>query len=170
MNKKSKNKKDNRNVVEFPQQSKSKALDGARLREAYDAEEKDINISSKALNFNKIKPEDLNLYNFDYESIIPIINNLYNQLDELRFPMDKLNIINQIFEIIFNIIKYVKGDEYSDDDLSKICQYFLIKIKPEKIYSNLEFLEMFEDEIENNDNQINIQILKRSIENLLKTK
>ncbi|SNU05273.1 hypothetical protein SAMN06297422_103130 [Lachnospiraceae bacterium] len=41
MNKKSKNKKDNRNVVEFPQQSKSKALDGARLREAYDAEEKD---------------------------------------------------------------------------------------------------------------------------------
>ena len=70
-----------------------------------DAEEKDINISSKALNLNKIKPEDLNLYNFDYESIIPIINNLYNQLDELRFPMDKLNIINQIFEIIFNIWK-----------------------------------------------------------------
>ena len=135
-----------------------------------DIEEKDINISTQAMDLSKIKPEDLNLYNFDYESIIPIINNLYNQLNEKRFPMDKLNIINQIFEIIFNIIKYVKGDEYSDDDLSNICQYFLIKIKPEKIYSNLEFLEIFEESINNNDNIVNIQILKRSIENLLKIK
>ena len=80
-------------------------------------EEKDINILAKALNLNKIKPEYLNLYNFDYDSLIPVIQNIYNQIEERRYPNDKLDLINQIFEIIFNILNYVKGDEYSDDDL-----------------------------------------------------
>ena len=133
-------------------------------------EEKDLNISNKAIKLNKIKPENLNLYNFDYDSMIPLISNLFNKLDEQKSPNNKINVINRIFEIIFNIIKFTKNDEYSDDDLSNICEYYLIKIKPEKINSNLEFLDIFKETEESNITKINIQILKRSLENLLKSK
>ena len=131
-------------------------------------EEKDLSITSKLINLKQIKFESLNLNNFDYDSVLPIINKLFNQLDEKRWPIDKLKIINQIFEIVFNIIKYVKGIEYSDDDLSNILIYFLIKTKPEKLNSNIEFLEIFGHKNEMFKNNINIKILKRCIENLLK--
>lgn len=131
-------------------------------------EEKDLSITSKLINLKQIKFESLNLNNFDYDSVLPIINKLFNQLDEKRWPSDKLRIINQIFEIVFNIVKYIKGIEYSDDDLSNILLYFLIKIKPEKLNSNIEFLEIFGEKNEMFKNNINIQILKRSIENFIK--
>ena len=132
-------------------------------------EEKDMQLSAIVIKKNEISPEKLNLFNFDYDSIIPIIDNLFNKLDEQRCPNNKLNIINQIFDIIFNIIKYMKGDEYSDEDLSCLCEYFLLKVKPEKINSNLEFIKLFLKKDEPHENKININILERSIENLLKS-
>ena len=131
-------------------------------------EEKDLSITSKLINLKQIKFESLNLNNFDYDSVLPIINKLFNQLDEKRWPSDKLRIINQIFEIVFNIVKYIKGIEYSDDDLSNILLYFLIKIKPEKLNSNIEFLEIFGEKNEMFKNNINIKILKKNIENFIK--
>ena len=129
--------------------------------------EQDMSFSAKVITKNKITYGNLNLFNFDYDNIIPIIDNLFIKLDEQRCPNDKLNIINQIFEIIFNIIKYEKGDEYSDKDLSNLCEYFLIKVKPEKIKSNLDFIKIFQNKNEPHENKINISILERSIENLL---
>ena len=132
-------------------------------------ENKDLAISSKIISLSQITPEYLKLNNFDYDSMIPLFINLFNKLDDFKSPLDKFEIINQIFEIIFSIIKYLKGDEYSDEDLSNICEYFIIKVKPEKIYSNLMFIDNFENKNEQlDDNKINIRILLRSIENLLK--
>ena len=132
-------------------------------------ENKDLAISSKIISLSQITPEYLKLNNFDYVSMIPLFINLFNKLDDFKSPLDKFEIINQIFEIIFSIIKYLKGDEYSDEDLSNICEYFIIKVKPEKIYSNLMFIDNFENKNEQlDDNKINIRILLRSIENLLK--
>ena len=132
-------------------------------------ENKDLAISSKIISLSQITPEHLKLNNFDYDSMIPLFINLFNKLDDCKSPLDKFEIINQIFEIIFSIIKYLKGDEYSDEDLSNICEYFIIKVKPEKIYSNLMFIDNFENKNEQlDDNKINIRILLRSIENLLK--
>ena len=132
-------------------------------------ENKDLAISSKIISLSQITPEYLKLNNFDYDSMIPLFINLFNKLDDCKSPLDKFEIINQIFEIIFSIIKYLKGEEYSDEDLSNICEYFIIKVKPEKIYSNLMFIDNFENKNEQlDDNKINIRILLRSIENLLK--
>ena len=132
-------------------------------------ENKDLAISSKIISLSQITPEHLKLNNFDYDSMIPLFINLFNKLDDCKSPLDKFEIINQIFEIIFSIIKYLNGDEYSDEDLSNICEYFIIKVKPEKIYSNLMFIDNFENKNEQlDDNKINIRILLRSIENLLK--
>ena len=132
-------------------------------------ENKDLAISSKIISLSQITPEYLKLNNFDYVSMIPLFINLFNKLDDFKSPLDKFEIINQIFEIIFSIIKYLNGDEYSDEDLSNICEYFIIKVKPEKIYSNLMFIDNFENKNEQlDDNKINIRILLRSIENLLK--
>ena len=132
-------------------------------------ENKDLAISSKIISLSQITPEYLKLNNFDYDSMIPLFINLFNKLDDCKSPLDKFEIINQIFEIIFSIIKYLKGDEYSDEDLSNICEYFIIKAKSEKIYSNLMFIDNFENKNEQlDDNKINIRILLRSVENLLK--
>ena len=133
-------------------------------------EENDLNIQAKLLSLKKIKPDNFNISEFDFDSIIPIINNLFIKLDEQKYPADKLNIINQIFEVIFKIINYIKGEEYSDDDLSNLCEYFLMKVKPEKIYSNVEFLNIFKDNNESDDDKINLKLLKRSIDNLLNDK
>ena len=133
-------------------------------------EGKDLEISAKFITLNKISLEKLNLIsNFDYENTIPIVDNLFIKLDEQKYPNDKMNIINQIFEIIFRVIKFIKSEEYSDEDLSNLCQFFLLKIKPEKIYSNIEFIKFFQDKNVPHENKINISILERSIENLLKT-
>ena len=129
--------------------------------------EQDMIFSAKVITKNKIIPENSNLFNFDYDNIIPLVDDLFIKLDEQRCPNDKLNIIKQIFEIIFNIIKYEKGEEYSDKDLSNLCEYFLIKVKPEKINSNLDFIKIFQKKDEPHENKINISILERSIENLL---
>jgi len=133
-------------------------------------EENDLNIQAKLLSLKKIKPDNFNISEFDFDSIIPIINNLFIKLDEQKYPADKLNIINQIFEVIFKIINYIKREEYSDDDLSNLCEYFLMKVKPEKIYSNIEFLNIFKDNNESDDDKINLKLLKRSIDNLLNDK
>lgn len=45
-----------------------------------------------------------------------------------------------------------------------------MKVKPEKIYSNVEFLNIFKDNNESDDDKINLKLLKRSIDNLLNDK
>ena len=134
------------------------------------SEQKDLIICSKVISLNNINPEKFNLSNFDYDSVKSILDDLFNKLIQQKCPKDKLDIINQIFEIIFKIIAYIKGDEYSDADLSNLCEYILIKSKPERIYSNFEFMKIFGEQDELNYDKINMSILERSLENLLKKK
>ena len=132
------------------------------------AEQKDLNICSKAVSLNNTNPDNLNLSDFDFDSVIFLLDDLFNKLDEQKCPKDKLDMINEIFEIIFKIIAYIKGDEYSDVDLSNLCEYILIRIKPERIYSDFEFMKIFGEQNEFNYDKINMSILERSLENLLK--
>ena len=115
-----------------------------------------------------VKPENLNLYNFDFDSIIPITNDYFKQIDKQRCPSGKLNISNKIFEIIFNALNFIKGENYSNEDISNICQYIIIIGKPEKLSSNLKYLDIFENKEMIKNNKKNLKVLKESIEYILK--
>ena len=131
-------------------------------------EAEDQRILSKINSLQWAKPENFNLYNFDFDSIIPITNDFFKQIDIQRYPSGKLNIFKKIFEIIFNVLNYMKEDNYSDEDISNICQYIIIKGKPEKISSNIRYLEIFENKEIIKANKKYIKQLKESIDNILK--
>ena len=128
----------------------------------------DQNISNKINSLSWIKPEYFNLYNFDFDLIIPIITDLFKQIEIQRSPFDKLDIISKIFEIIFNALKYIKGEKFSSEDITNICEYIIIKAKPDKIFSNLRYIEIFENKDMYYKNKIYLKGLKENIENILK--
>ena len=114
-----------------------------------------------------IKPINLNFSGFDFEMILPIITNLFIHLDKQRSPSGKLNIINKMFETIFNALKYIKGEHFSNEDILNICEYIIIKAKPEKLYSNLKYLDTFENKDIFDNNKIYLKLLKESVEKIL---
>ena len=131
-------------------------------------ESDDQNISIKIDSLSWVKPENLNLNNFDFESIIPIITDFFKRINKQHSPDGKLNIIIKIFEIIFNTLKYIKGELFSKEDLLNICLFIIIKSKPEKLSSNIKYLYIFENKDILDRNIIYLKELKKTIENISK--
>ena len=131
-------------------------------------EEEDSKFFLKVNSLSWTKPENFSLNNFNFELIIPMINDFFKQIDIQRSPLEKLSIIRKIFEIIFNTLKYIKGENFSSNDISNICQFIIIKGKPEKLISNLNYLEIFENNDIIDNSKIYLKELKDDIENILK--
>jgi hypothetical protein len=117
-----------------------------------------------------VKPENFNLNNFDFNSIIPIISEYFKLINIQRSPYSKLNIINKIFEIIFNVLKYIKGEKFSNDDILNISVYVIIKAKPEILSSNIKYLEIFGNQDYFDNCRIYLKILKDSISKIMNLK
>ena len=130
-------------------------------------EVEDQKILSKASTLFWVKPINLNFSGFDFDMILPITTNYFNCLDKQRSPAGKLDIINKMFEIIFNALKYIKGDHFSHEDILNICEYIIIKAKPEKLYSNLKYLDIYENKDIFDNNKIYLEYLKGSVEKVL---
>ena len=130
-------------------------------------EVEDQQLLSKTSTLFWVKPINLNFIGFDFDMILPITTNYFMNLDKQRSPSGKLNIINKMFEIIFNALKYIKGDHFSNEDILNICEYIIIKAKPEKLYSNLKYLDIFENKDIFDNNKIYLKLLKGSVEKVL---
>ena len=89
-----------------------------------------------------IKPKHLNQSEIINENFIKIITELFNQMNNEKSYSGKLEIIEQIFRVINYILKINKGDNFSTDDIAPLCEYALIKSKPERLSSNLRFIQM----------------------------
>ena len=89
-----------------------------------------------------IKPKHLNQSEIINENFIKIITELFNQMNNEKSYSGKLEIIEQIFKVINYILKINKGDNFSTDDIAPLCEYALIKSKPERLSSNLRFIQM----------------------------
>ena len=131
-------------------------------------ENNDLIIIKKISSLSWVKPEHFNLYDFDFDSIISITTGYFKQINKQHSPIDKLNIIHKLFEIIFNALKYIKGENFTNEDISNICLYIIIKSKPEKLYSNLKYLEIFENKNMLDNSQIYLKELKEGYDNILK--
>lgn len=69
--------------------------------------------------------------------------NCVNRMDEEKSPYEKLKCVASAHKIINNCIKFCSGkDEHAGaDDLSPIFQYIILKAKPRRIFSNLNFIK-----------------------------
>ena len=98
---------------------------------------------------NKITPVDLGIkdkyINKDiYENIINLMKTKYN-INNYKTPMKKLRCVEDIYIILNKSITVItnKTSRYSVDDIFPIFAYLLIKIKPENLYTNLNYIKLF---------------------------
>lgn len=121
----------------------------------------DLTFHYKCLCLSWIQPKHLNnqidIYN---DNFINIISNLFNQMNVEKSYSGKLELIEKIFGTINNILKINKGDNYSTDDIAPICEYALIKAKPERLSSNLKFIEIMMSENSSNLSKMHFDYLK----------
>ena len=116
-----------------------------------------------------IKKSDLELFDFDYNSVLPSINELFKKIDYEKSPHGKIEIITQIFEIIINIVKFSLGEDYNEVDLIKVCKYMIINANPARLWSNMKYLEMFKDTfIDNENSEKYLEILIKSMIEIMK--
>ena len=81
--------------------------------------------------------------------------------------LGKLEIIEKIFRTVGNVLKINKGKNYSTDDIAPLCEYALIKAKPERLSSNLKFIQIMMPEKCSNLSKMHLDYLKNYI-NVLK--
>ena len=103
----------------------------------------DMKIFQKTILLSWVEPHHLKLDKTYLDNFIPITSNYLCQLDNEKSPNGKFNIINKIFNAINNVLKFNKGISFSIDDIAPICEYCLIKAQPERLSSNLRYLQNF---------------------------
>ena len=97
----------------------------------------------KCLNLSWIEPKHLKQENLFFDNFLPITSAYFEQINNEKSAGGKLEIISKIFEAIYNVILFNKGDNFSIDDIAPICEYALIKAHPKRFSSNLKFLQIF---------------------------
>ena len=90
-----------------------------------------------------IEPKHLNQENLFFDNFLPITSAYFEQLNNEKSAGAKLEIISKIFDAIYSVILFNKGDNFSIDDIAPICEYALIKAHPTRFSSNLKFLQIF---------------------------
>ena len=93
-------------------------------------------------------------YEFDF--VLPDINNFFNLITSEKSPRKKTNNINEIFSNINKLLKFTKGDiQIGVDDQMPILIYCFIKSRPWLIHTNCSFMRLYignkKNKIEDNE-------------------
>ena len=120
----------------------------------------DLTFHYQCIYLSWIKPKHLNQSEIINENFIKIITELFNQMNNEKSYSGKLEIIEQIFRVINYILKINKGDKFSTDDIAPLCEYALIKSKPERLSSNLRFIQMLMSEKNSSLSKMHFDYLK----------
>jgi hypothetical protein len=86
----------------------------------------------------------------------------FDKLEKERNPKNKFNQINLIFEIISKAISFMgfDNDDSEDKMYIDILKYVIIHIKPKKLYSELEYIQSFSNE-QNEERLKKIELLRK---------
>ena len=120
----------------------------------------DLTFHYQCIYLSWIKPKHLNQSEIINENFIKIITELFNQMNNEKSYSGKLEIIEQIFRVFNYILKINKGDNFSTDDIAPLCEYALIKSKPERLSSNLRFIQMLMSEKNSSLSKMHFDYLK----------
>ena len=90
-----------------------------------------------------IEPKHLKQENLFIDNFLPITNNYFEQINNEKSAVGKLEILSKIFDAINSVIIFNKGGNFSTDDIAPIFEYALIKAHPKRLSSNIQFLQIF---------------------------
>ena len=117
----------------------------------------DLTFHYRTLSLSWVEPHHLNQSKYHFDNFLPITTSYFNLIDNEKSPTAKFEIIDKIFGAIENVLSINFGEDYDDTDLLSICEYALIRAHPERLYSNISYLQMF---ISENTSEVRIANLK----------
>ena len=111
-----------------------------------DSNEKDkkIDIRCKLLVWTKPKHFIKDKENYIFDCFLKDAIYHFQRINIEQSPLKKLQAIKEIFYSVYKLVKFNGDDNKAGvDDLMPILNYAFIKANPERIYSNLKFLELY---------------------------
>ena len=105
----------------------------------------DINIFQNCYKHSWIEFQNLieKEINFNFDNYLPDTINYFQQFIIEKSPRKKLLSVEQIFNCIYNFAKFNGEKVDGADDEMPLLNYVFIKSKPQRIYSNCKYTELF---------------------------
>ena len=109
-----------------------------------DYDNDDLLFFYKSISLSWVEPKHLRIPpNININNLILVTNSFFKQIDNEKSPSSKMEVIGHIFNTINSALHFSLGDNFSTDDIAPIFEYALIKARPERLSSNLKYLEFF---------------------------
>ena len=103
----------------------------------------DIFFYNQCVTLSWVEPRHLKQGHLLFDDFLPITSSCFDQINNEKSALGKLEVISKIFDAIINVIKFNKGGNFSADDIFPILEYALIKAHPKRLSSNLKYLQIF---------------------------
>ena len=101
-------------------------------------------------------------------SYLPFTIQLMNQIDKVKSPNDKLEILTKVIDCISKSLKLCLGIEGTIDDYLPSLMLVIVKSKPKYLSTTLQYLNMYHHDLKNkiNVNTLSLFIvIKQRLEN-----
>jgi hypothetical protein len=109
-----------------------------------DYDNDDLLFFYKSISLSWVQPKHLKIpANININNLVLITNSFFKQIDNEKSPISKMEVIGKIFNTINSALQFALGGKFSTDDIAPIFEYALIKARPERLSSNLKYLEFF---------------------------
>ena len=95
--------------------------------------------------------------NYIFDAFLPQVIDNFNSLDNAKSPRIKIIMIGKIFELISKIVFFNGGNtNLGVDDQMPILNYCIVKAQPNRICSNIKFIELYRNSLieKGNDNEL----------------
>ena len=124
----------------------------------------DITFYNQCLKLSWIEPKHLKQANLFFDNFLPITTSYFEQMNNEKCGLGKLEIIYKIFDAINNVILFNKGGNYSTDEIAPILEFAMIKARPTRFPSNLKYLQIFMKKDPNQKERMYFDFLKGSMD------
>ena len=106
---------------------------------------------------------------YNFESFLPDLTNYLLQIEKEKSVRKKFLNLKKIFECMNNLSDFNGGDKFDLDTQVQILSYVLVKAKPNNIYTNYRYMELFIGDKHGQIEGQNLLELKLVCEHLLQT-
>jgi hypothetical protein len=110
--------------------------------------EEDNIVYTNCVKYSWIQPKHFFTHkeNKNYELFFDEIKKYFIQLENEKSPNKKMDIIMELSKTLKNILIFNGSSKIDSDDETEIIAYNIIKVQPKRIYSELEYIQIFTKE------------------------
>ena len=86
--------------------------------------------------------------NYIFDAFLPEVIDNFKSIDNQHSPRIKILFLDKIFELITKIVSFNGGNtNLGVDDQMPILNYCIVKAQPNRIYSNIKFMELYRNSL-----------------------